>query len=363
MKCLGLLLVLLVSAFSHGVEVKGIYDSRIVVPNQSADVRKEAAKLGLAEVLQKVSGFALPENNPAVEKAMSIADQYLNQFSYAKIEVDELSQSVTVGSSWLKMRFEERSVQRIIKAAQMPRWGSNRPSVLVWVALDESGKRQVVSDGVASPVLVSLRTSAEQRGLPIILPVNDLEDAMKLPVGQLWGLFSERIKQASQRYSAESILAGRVYKDQNGLWQGQWKFYFQDKEFNFLFESVTLDSQTLSALTESAQILANSFALKATNADDRLLNVRINGVSDLTDYANALAYLEKLAITQAVIVKQVHANELTLQLKLAGSLQQLKQALALDNKLVFIDSLQAEPEIAATQESQVDAMHNMKWRP
>lgn len=362
MKVLALLAVLMVASGARATEVSGLYDSRVAVDNQSVETRKEAAKMGLAEVLQKVSGFALPENNPVVEKAMSIADQYLYQFSYAKVETSDVTEAVSVNASWLKMRFEERSVQRIIKAAQMPRWGSNRPTVLVWLAVDLQGKRQVVSDGVDSPAAASLKTSAQRRGLPIILPVNDLEDAMKLPVGQLWGMFSERIKSASERYGAESVLAGRVYKNQGGQWQGQWQFYFQDREFNFEFESDTLDEQSLNALTESAQVLANTFALKATNADDRLLNIQVGGINDLSNYAYVVAYLEKLAITQAVFVSKVSARELSMQLKLVGSLDQFKQALALDNKLVFSAAGQAEVN-ETTEQEQVSPTLHMKWQP
>lgn len=362
MKVFGFLALLLVACGTQATEVSGLYDSRLVVNDQTIEVRKEAAKLGLAEVLQKVSGFALPENNPAVEKAMSIADQYLYQFSYAKVDASDLTEFVSVNASWLKMRFEERSVQRIIKAAQMPRWGSNRPTVLVWLAVDQDGRRQVVSDGVENAAANALKASAERRGLPIILPVNDLEDGMKLPIAQLWGMYSERINAASERYGAESVLAGRVYRNKNNQWQGQWKFYFQAKEFNFEFETTTLSGQSLAALTESAQILANTFALKATTADDRLLNINVSGIDNLTDYARLIAYLEKLAITQAVAVEKVSAHELTIQLKLVGSVDQFKQALALDSKLVISEIAEKANKEEVSLRSVSPILH-MKWQP
>ena len=174
--------------------------------DQSQTTRKAGAKRGLLEVLQKISGFPVPGDRPTINRALTIADQYLYQFSYAKMEPGEVARALP-GSLWLTMRFEEKSIQELIKKGKLARWGANRPSVLVWMAVDDGRKRVIMSDGVDHSALRALQSGAKKRGLPLIFPLNDLEDSMALPVGQLWGMFDDPISVASKRYGAESVLA------------------------------------------------------------------------------------------------------------------------------------------------------------
>lgn len=326
-------LVALISLPSLSKSVDDLYDAKVLVSDQSIENRQAGARLGLLEILQKISGFPVPVDHVVISKALSIADQYLYQFSYASLESKETSNALP-GALWLTMRFEERSIQRLIKGAKLPRWGKNRPSILVWVAIDDGVDRQIVNEGMDSPVFKSLHDGAQKRGLPLIYPLNDLEDSMALPIEQLWGMFDESIVSASARYGAESVLAARVYKTGEGKWKGQWSFYFKSIEQGFVFETESLDEQVLSGLSASAQVLANNFALKPSNLANDSVNIVVSGVGSLSDYAKLTQYLEKLAITKKVAINKLSKDELNVGLILNGSVKQLKQALGLDSKLV-----------------------------
>ena len=325
--------VALFSLPSLSKSVEDLYDAKVLVLDQSLENRQAGARLGLLEVLQKISGFPVPADQVVINKALNIADQYLYQFSYASLEDDE-SQNKLPGALWLRMRFEERSIQRLIKRGKLPRWGKNRPSILVWMAIDDGVERKIVNEGMDNPVYKSLRDGARRRGLPLIYPINDLEDSMALPIEQLWGMFDEPIVSASARYGAESVLAARVYKTIEGKWKGQWSFYFRSVEQSFAYETETLDEQVLLGLSESAQVLANSFALKPSNLGNNSISIVVSGVSSLSDYAKLTQYLERLAITKRVAINELSKDELSIGLVLNGSVKQLKQTLGLDRKLV-----------------------------
>ena len=325
--------LILLATSSWAKPVSGLYDARVPVPDQQLVSRQDGAKQGLIEVLQKVSGFTVPAENAVILKALEIADQYLYQYSYEAVQKDEWDASIPPGSSWLKMRFEAQSIQRIIKAANMPLWGNNRPTVLLWLIKEERG-RSVLIDGLDDNVSKAVANASQVRGVPVVLPVYDLEDSIRLPQESLWGLFSGSILEASKRYDAESVMAARVYKNTKGNWVGQWRFYFKEREFNYEFETQELSQQVLSGLSASAEVLANTFAIKPNDARSDVLAIKVGNVKNLKQYAALVNYLEDLTITKKVFVAGVKGDDMDLQLTLSGSFSQLKQVLALDKKLI-----------------------------
>lgn len=314
-------------------QVDGLYEAKVLVSDQGQESLKSGARVGLVEVLHKVTGYEVPLEHPVVYRALNIADQYLYQFSFNRIDDSDVEMGVSPGSSWLKMQFEGKTIQRIVRQAKLPRWGNNRPTIMVWLAMDD-GQRQIMTDGLEHKGMQALTEAARKRGLPLIFPVYDLEDSIKLPMEQLWGLFPERIKSASSRYGAESILAARVFETEPGSWVGHWRFYFRGQEYEYSFNGTKLDDVILMGLTASGSVLADAFALKPSNEKRGELTIAINGVDSLQHYAGVTKYLDKLAITKEVSVLKAKGDQLTVKLMLNGSLEQFQQTLALNRKLV-----------------------------
>lgn len=342
-----------------GKQITGLYDAKALVADQQAQSRLAGAQQGLLEVLQKVSGFPVSAENPVVARSLRIADQYLYQFSYAHVEKSEDGLPQLKGD-WLNMRFEGKAIQRMVKQANLPRWGTNRPTMLVWLAIDD-GERQIISDGFDHIAHTAILEGASRRGIPVILPIYDLEDSIKLPMEQLWGMFSEGVLAASERYGAESMLMARVVKTEDGLWTGRWRFHFRDKEYNYEFTEETLDTLVLSGLSAGAQILANAFALKTNGLAANELRLDILNVGDLNQYAGVVKYLEKLAITKQVAVVAVKNKQVSLDLNLNGSFAQLEQTLALDKKLVRKIDPTLAPESSVPEE--LEGVVQFIWQP
>jgi hypothetical protein len=100
---------------------------------------------------------------------------------------------------------------------------------LLWVAVDGGqGERAVLPAAGAPPdttqemadLLESIRTSntaiADQRGLPITLPLLDLEDMNQIEFADVWGGFEQSLLPASTRYGADAVLVGRIRVTQFG---------------------------------------------------------------------------------------------------------------------------------------------------
>src|SRR5690606_25504380 len=122
-----------------------------------------------------------------------------------------------------RVEFNAARVSQALAQRNRPVWGPERPLTLLWVAFDDGfGERVLLGAndaGVAagSPLAELLQTTraelaaaADERGLPIALPLLDLEDLQALTFTDVWGGFEEPIRAASARYGADSILIGRV---------------------------------------------------------------------------------------------------------------------------------------------------------
>jgi hypothetical protein len=314
-------------------QIEGLYDARVVVANQSSQARKKGAQKGLLDVLYKVSGFPVPAGNSVIRGAYNKADQYIYQFSFNRTEESDWGDDVPPGSSYLNMKFEGKSIQRIIKQAQLPRWGVNRPSIMTWIAVAD-GSREMLTEASEHKALKLLTVAAKKRGLALVLPVYDLEDAMKLPMEQLWGLFKEGILNASERYGAESVLAGRVYQPDESSWVGNWRFYFKGQEYEYEYKSETLAEQLQWGVSAGGGVLADAFALKPSAKKRDSLMVNITNVQRLEDYGHLLTYLKKLAVTKQVSLIKMTGDEVLIELSLNGTFDQFKQSLSLDKKLV-----------------------------
>jgi hypothetical protein len=361
---LGLFLTVLLGFQVQAIQVNDLYDARVVVVDQSSEARKQGAKAGLMEVLYKVSGFPVPTDNPVINSALDIADQYLYQFSFARVDEKQWNENIPPGSSYLKMKFEGKSIQRIIKQAQLTRWGADRPTVMIWVTVDD-GSRQILSDASDHDAVSLLVEASKKRGVPLVFPVYDLEDSFKLPTEHLWGLFKDSIIKASERYATESILAGRVYRLDESRWGGNFRFYFKQQEFEYEFESTSLEGLLLSSVSEAGSILADTFALKPSVVKKDSLVISVKNINKLEDYGNLLTYLQRLAVTKDVSIIKVNDKEVQLELSLNGTLIQFKQSLSLNNKLLEIEvsKLVEKSVFSLTDTTPDESITYFTWRP
>ena len=107
-------------------------------------------------------------------------------------------------------------------AAGLPVWGSNRPNVLLWIALGDGHRRELLGETGADEFNIELKRQAQLRGLPVYYPLWDLEDTASLSLAEIWGSFLDRIDRASSRYQPDTILTARLQQESSGLWSANW---------------------------------------------------------------------------------------------------------------------------------------------
>ncbi|MBT4256657.1 MAG: DUF2066 domain-containing protein, partial [Gammaproteobacteria bacterium] len=163
------------------LQITDLYSHQVPVTNESDAERNRAFGEALAAVILKVSGDRRSLEIPAIERALADAQNYVEGISYSselvrsEIEVDENGDGAQdqlpiadpgsvvdpvlddgepdapVAAEFLEQRyinvdFASSLIDELLVQANIPVWDSNRPSVLVWMVLqDAAGNRSFLT--------------------------------------------------------------------------------------------------------------------------------------------------------------------------------------------------------------------------
>jgi hypothetical protein len=344
------LLAIFFSSLAYA-QTSGYFNASVPVVSQSTRERERAAKEGLREVLVRVSGTVNLEQYPQALSALGRAGTYMEQFSY-----EQVRGTTGPAAEHLVMTFSPPAIEKILQGAGLPYWPVKRPSTLIWLVEDDvtEGKRLVNDRG--DPVLQGLFSAGQKRGLPLLLPLLDLDDQLAIKAEQVWNLDQEAVLAASERYGADTVLIGRYSRTSVGQWWSSWQFFHRGdgRNFDLRGENGTLIGQQ--ALAPLADYLAGLYALKANPQGAAQIFVRVNPVENFGTYRKVLDYLQQLPVITSFNLLAVNDQGISLRFQLNGTFEQLNNALALDAKL----RPQASSDVGASGAS-ADQPWRLEW--
>jgi hypothetical protein len=344
---------------SLALQVSGLYSQQIPVTNDGEAERNRAFKEALAAVVVKVSGDPRWLENPAIERAIAQAQNYVEATSYisesiqlpledntASADTDE-EQFYTAEQRIISVNFAAALIDELLEDADIPVWDGNRPSVLVWMVLQSSaGDREFLTADSNPEIVKVMQDFAAARGLPIIFPVLDFEDRRTLTENVVWNLDEAAISIASERYGADSILAGRLHFTASDELVGLWQFQFQEEADVFDGFDSELQSYLYDPLNRITTRLAGYFAILPESIDGRSVRLRIDGIKNLNAYSSLLSYVENLGLVATVTTAEVDGERIELQLNLVGDTRQLYEQIALDRDLLPINNTVEDSSLA-----------------
>ena len=370
------LLLMLTTQSSSSLQVPGLYEHRVVVANESDAERNRAFREALEAVLLKVTGDRRWLSAPVIQQAISNAQSYVEAISYsseaAEVSTDAVdpeqgeqmigdqqendvaslndSQTREIRETrYINVNFAQSLLDDLLAGADIPVWDSNRPSVLVWMALQNNEGERSMATADSNPEIISfMQKFAAERGLPIIFPVLDFEDRRALTEDAVWALDEDVIRRASERYGADSVLSGRLHFTISGELVGLWQFIFQGQAEVFDGFDEELESYLDEPLDRITNQLANHFALIPEATNQQIVRIQVEGIRDLSAYSALLNYIRSLGLVESVITTAFEGQLLELQLGLLGNTQQLFELIALDRDLLPVTNSQLLNESALT---------------
>jgi|TARA_B110000879_G_scaffold78670_1_gene109510 hypothetical protein len=344
---------------SVALQVRGLYSQQIPVTNDGEAERDRAFSEALAAVVVKVSGDPRWLESPAIERAIAQAQNYVEATTYiseliqlpledntASADTDE-EQFYTAEQRIISVNFAAALIDELLADAGIPVWDGNRPSVLVWMVLQNSaGDRKFLTAGSNPEIVKVMQDFAAARGLPIIFPVLDFEDRRTLSENIVWNLDEAAISSASERYGADSILAGRLHFTASGELVGLWQFQFQDEADVFDGFDSELKSYLYDPLNRITTQLAGYFAIIPESIGGETIRLRVDGIKNLNAYSALLNYVENLGLVSTVTTAEVDGERIELQLSLVGDTRQLYEQIALDRDLLPINNTVQDSSLA-----------------
>ncbi|MDA0979550.1 MAG: DUF2066 domain-containing protein, partial [Proteobacteria bacterium] len=275
----------------RAVTVDDIYRADVLVTDESGTQLRTGARAGLLQVLIRVSGRPDVEDSSLIRSALRNPSAYYYQFSYESTDRRLLVGDRLVPAVQLRVNFEPSAVARLLRDAGFPVWGSNRPGVMIWIALGAGADRQILGEDDIHPVLDSLRDQARLRGIPLILPIMDIEDAARISVAEVWGGFFDRIEAASGRYTPDVLVSARVQEESGDSWSGKWSIAIDGRWRSVESRALSADEVVRQMVDELANELAARYALGSSRGT---LRVVVENVKGLEDYAALASYLEQM---------------------------------------------------------------------
>ena len=318
---------------AYPVLVDDLYVAEVLVRDESPRQLRDGARAGLLQVLVRVSGSLKVEESSLVRSSLQNPAAYYYQYSYETTDKALLFGESEVNAKILRLHFEPSAIARLLRDANLPIWGSNRPSVLLWVAVNEGPSRRILGETDASEVVEVLVDQARQRGLPITFPILDIEDASQISTAEVWGAFLERIDGASDRYSPDSLLTARIQSEPGERWSGRWSFRTADTWKSLESAGYSPDVLVRSMIDQLADELAGRFALGSSRSRVRL---KIENVGGVSQYAAVCRYLEELTpvVSSSIIALDIDIAEFELETE--GQYLQLIEIIKLDERLLLL---------------------------
>ncbi|WP_027857069.1 DUF2066 domain-containing protein [Marinobacterium jannaschii] len=321
---LALLVLIAGPALAGGVGK--LYSAEMLVAGQGGQPDESDVKQGLAQVLLKVSGDRALLEHEEVIAELERSRVYLQRFGFTptqQVVKDENGQAVR--GYRLLLEYDARAVRSLLAAADRKPLGVNRPTLMIWVAVQDEGPRDYLAPG--SEIYRLLRSEAQRRGLPLQFPLLDLTDQQALPVADVWGLFADSLEDGSRRYRTDAVLAGRLVRS-GTRWQSEWVLV-RGEEQQRISSGGELKQLLAQVVDTAADSLFASLSGEPSAQADEGIRLQIANVDSLSDYAEILGYIRAIPVVEQAVPASITQDSLVLRLSIDGGVDQLTQSMGL----------------------------------
>ena len=298
-------------------QVDDLYQVREAVTSQEPEARSAALGRALETLLLRLTGDSKALQSPGLEGVKQDPQQLVSQYVY---EGDQLV-----------VDFDPLTTENKLRQAGLPLWGANRPAILTWWLNSSAEGASLVGDGqeAAAP----LQQAAQHRGLPLRLPLADLQEQLAATPESLGATQPDALREPSERYAADALLAVQARED-GGQWQAEWRLWLGDVREQGKAQGADQQALADAVLLAVSERLAPRFLVKPGAAS--ALTLEVQG-ANLGRFAELERLLEPFAArllraSGDLLVWQVNASaeQLRAQLALAGLQEVSADAAPLD---------------------------------
>jgi hypothetical protein len=327
----GLCALLLAFGGSVAASLGDLYAAEVPVASDSPDERNTALGSAMLQVLVRLSGRADVAGQRAAASVMQRAPSLVQQFRYRVDEglpgTDGRAQSSPQRYLWAK--FDKVALDRLLRESDIPVWGARRPQVLLWLAVERGSSRNLLNPENDLETRALLLDKAYQRGMPLQLPLMDLQDQAALSAADLWAGYEAALREASARYPHDVILGGRLRALGPDRWSAEWTLWDRDEQDSYSTGGLSWAATLAAGLDGAQDRLAIRYAPAAGGDGPDRVRVRFTGVDSLPAYGRLLEILQGREAITRINLRAAQDDTLRMDIWVRGGRNALARMLSL----------------------------------
>jgi len=317
-----------------------LFSATVPLAEDTSEARQRAMGAALHAVLVKSSGRQVSARRPEVGTMLKRAESHVQEFRYLNAPSD---QEEGEPRKMLWVRFDRRAVGRLLRELGLSPWEGGRPELLLWLAVDEQGRRRLADPELDRDLLEAASSAARARGFTLLRPLMDLQDRNALGPADLWVGDRQGIRDASARYGRPVPLVGRL-SGWNEQFEIKWLLLFPDRAESYRSTGGTPGAALASGIEQAAEILARRYLPATERGASELVRVRFLDVQGLDQYARLWNLLRSLDSVSSPKLIEAEADRLEFELKAAGGGEVLSKQFSLHADLSPVVDVPEEDE-------------------
>jgi len=332
--------LLLISVFCissvNAVSIKGLYNAEINLPVSQSEAKmlNEAFGLAAEEVLIKVSGDKNAITGDLLKEVKKKASTWVAQHSVSSLSELMASDDGLVPGKQVKVTFYQESIDGFLSQNNLPVWGDNRPSVLIWLVNENNGVRALSGSRAPSTVLSEFALSTSKLGVPIYAPLLDDVDQKNISASDVWGFFEDSISDASRRYQTDAVAALRVSSYAGHIGGSLLVLLKNGERERFVLNGDTTTEIIEQAGTNLAKVFSSRYASVRNNAAASKLSVQVAGIRSYSAMNKVQSYLESIGVVRDVALVEVYGEKVEFSVEIDGDKQKLFNSISLSKLLI-----------------------------
>ncbi|TVP16196.1 DUF2066 domain-containing protein [Shewanella sp. KCT] len=334
------------------VEVTELDRSAIKIADRSQQVKNQALSQAMQEVVLKNTGDRAALSAPLVAQAIAEPTAYIRQFGYQE----------QGGEQFLQASFDHTKIISLLRQAQLPVWGKQRPLTLLWLAQDNEGKRELLNDSSVLESRSLIAKMSQTRGVPMLLPMMDLDDSMAISVTDVRGMFADTVAKASQRYGSDYFAMVSLDNQPDGQVSYQLSLYPANSE-QPLFNPLTTQSAQVADMDAAVkaifETISQYYVARYAIADSGEANSTQLTFVEITDRQQLLdieKYLHQLSAVKSVSLTKLQGISAEFSLQLFGSEEDLYRLISLEPKIRSLEQSNSPDQLNMQSGLGVDEM-------
>lgn len=318
-----------VSFATHAARIDNLYEAMVPVTSQDSQLRDNALRRVLQAVAIKVSG---QNNLPAYFSAPELPVQHLvEQFGYESLEKQDGQRQL-----YFWARLNTLGVQHMLREHNLPVWPEERPATLIWLALQDKNGQQIIAERSSHAIIKLIQKLADERGLPVILPLMDLNENIAVNFTDITMMVSDHLSAISEKYASQYMLIGHVQQESEALWRGHW---LVTGSTPFTTPAGTLEDVVTAAVNSLTNEIAQKFASFSHNDNPQYIEITADDIQSADDYAKTLNYLKSISLVNQVDVVSLNQARAYFRLHTRADIATLLQIIRIDRVLFPRDAI------------------------